>query len=289
MLIGPLRAEVEAIVGDLEEGIVERCLDFFHLPTVVLHGTLPYASPEAYLFRRYQERTSYPFALLSADLPSAMPRLLAIEQALAQPGKRGLLALLALKQEIATLHSSLVPTEGLAPLMDAGVAQQGVAMETRRQMLDVGEWLSTTAALGSLSPGEAIILSTFIERADVRAGDVIIRQGADDLYIIESGQAAVEFRNHADQRLRLGARGPGDTVGEIALVTGGKRTADVVALTPMTVLKLSSANYARYLGHCWMSSESCLTRPPSGQWRRRKSSLPSKASHHEVTRGDVDV
>jgi hypothetical protein len=251
MLVGPLRNEVEAIVGDLEEGIVTRCLDFFHAPTVILHGMLPYSNAEAYLYRRYAERTCYPFALLSADVLEAVPRLLSVEEALAQPGKRGLLALLALKQDTTSLRSSLVPVDGLVPLTEAKVQQQGVDMETRRQMLDVGHWLTGTRALGSLSPGEATILSTFMERGQVNTGDLIIRQGDtdDDLYIIESGEAAVEFRNHAGERLRLGTRRAGDTVGEIALVTGGSRTADVVALAPMSVLKLSSANYARYLGH----------------------------------------
>lgn len=43
--------------------------------------------------------------------------------------------------------------------------------------------------------------------------------------------------------------GPGDCFGEIALVTGGERTADVIALTPMTLMRLSHDSYARYLAH----------------------------------------
>jgi CRP/FNR family cyclic AMP-dependent transcriptional regulator len=46
----------------------------------------------------------------------------------------------------------------------------------------------------------------------------------------------------------LATRGPGDTLGEIALVTGGERTADVIALTPMKLLRLSTENYGHYLG-----------------------------------------
>ena len=43
--------------------------------------------------------------------------------------------------------------------------------------------------------------------------------------------------------------GPGSTFGEIALVTGGERTADVVAVTAMTLMRLTSKDYARYLSH----------------------------------------
>jgi CRP-like cAMP-binding protein len=71
----------------------------------------------------------------------------------------------------------------------------------------------------------------------------------DSLYIIETGQAAVEVQDHAGRRLRLGTRGPGETLGEIALVTGGERTADVIALTPLSLLRLNAQDYARYLGH----------------------------------------
>jgi len=222
---------------------------FFHAPTVVLHGSVPYTTPDAYLFRRFVERTCFPFAFLTADVPSAMPRLLAMEAALAQPGRSGLVALLALKTDTRALLSSLVSAEGLPALTDANVPQHGVPMETRRQMLDVGEWLTTTRTFASLAPAEAAVLGTFMERLDVSMGDLIIHQGqvGDGLFIIETGQAAVEARDHAGRRVRLATRGPSETLGEIALVTGGERTADVVALTPMRLLKLTTENYGHYL------------------------------------------
>jgi CRP-like cAMP-binding protein len=47
----------------------------------------------------------------------------------------------------------------------------------------------------------------------------------------------------------LALLGPGDYVGEIALITGGERTADVVALDDVRCLRLSSDDYRRYLSH----------------------------------------
>jgi CRP-like cAMP-binding protein len=41
--------------------------------------------------------------------------------------------------------------------------------------------------------------------------------------------------------------GPGDFFGEIALVTGGERSADVIASGPLTVMYLSAEAYAQYL------------------------------------------
>jgi CRP-like cAMP-binding protein len=45
----------------------------------------------------------------------------------------------------------------------------------------------------------------------------------------------------------LATRGPGDFVGEIAIITGGTRTADVVASEPMVVLRLERDRYLTYL------------------------------------------
>ena len=81
------------------------------------------------------------------------------------------------------------------------------------------------------------------------AGNTIIRQGelGDDLYLIEAGQAEVRVRNLTGQKMAVAILGPGDFFGEIALLTGGRRTADVVALNPMTLLRLGKEAYVRYL------------------------------------------
>src|SRR5262245_5105266 len=99
--------EVDAILGDLEEGVAKQNFDFFHGPTVVLPGTLPCEPEDGMLFLRSQNSTVYPFALLSADLISSMPRITKIEEALALPGKQALLALFGLKRILSDVKSSL--------------------------------------------------------------------------------------------------------------------------------------------------------------------------------------
>lgn len=251
-LAGPLRLEVEAVIGDLEEGVAKQNLEFFHVPMVVLHGTVPYEAEASYFFPRYQFCTVYPFATLASDISRAMlSRLDGIERALEQPGKQGLLALFALKKEVASPRSSLEPSEGLAALVDATVPQQGGAMHARRQMLDVAERLRQTNLFSGLSVAEATVLGTFMERQEAAAGDTIVRQGdaGDDLFLIESGQAEVRVGGRGGQPLAVATLGAGDYFGEIALLTGEERIADVVAMTPMTLLRLSKDAYTRYLGH----------------------------------------
>ena len=220
LLTGPLRAEVEACIGDIEEGVAKKTMDFFHIPTVVIHGVLPYVAQDAFLWLRFQFRTCYPFAFLCADL--SMRRLAAIEEALALPGKQGIMRLFELKLERDQGKSSLEPPGGLPPLAEAAVPQQDVAMQTRRQMIDVGDWLRKTDLFSGLSSAEATVLGTFMERHTVGSGELIIRQGemGDDLFVIQAGQAEVQIKGRAGTPVRVNTMGPGDYFGEIALVMG---------------------------------------------------------------------
>ena len=246
---GPFLAEVEACVGDLELGVAKKNQDFFHLPTVIIRGVVPYAPDGSFGFFNYQTRTRYPYAFLSADIQR--DRLDAIEAALERPGKEGLLALLAMKGEPFAIRSSLEPEGGLSALNAADVPQSGVAMAERRQMLDLGDRVRAVTPFRSLSVPEATVLGTFLERRAVEPGETIIRQGdvGDDLYIIETGRAEVHVVAWNGGRTVVATLDPGECFGEIALVTGGERTADVVSTTPMTLLRLTRDAYARYLSH----------------------------------------
>lgn len=62
------------------------------------------------------------------------------------------------------------------------------------------------------------------------ANTAIIRLGesGEDVYFILSGQAIVGFYNEDDRFSSLSVMGPGDFFGEIAALTGSRRTADVI-------------------------------------------------------------
>jgi hypothetical protein len=251
-LIGPLRLELEAIIGDLEEGVAKQNLDFFHVPMVVLHGTVPYEAEASYFSPRYQQCTVYPFAMLSADCSRAMlARLDSVEQALAQPGRQGLLALFALKRALVATRSTLEPAEGLPALTTAGMPQRDVTMGVRRHLLDAGEYVRSLPLFSGLSVAEATVLGTCLKRMVVAPGQTIVHQGdiGTELYVIESGQAEVRLAEQPPDAAPLAVLGAGEYFGEVALVTGAERTADVVARTSMSLLVLSKDDYARYLAH----------------------------------------
>jgi len=80
----------------------------------------------------------------------------------------------------------------------------------------------------------------------VGAGENVILQGesGDNFYIIESGRAEVWQQGPYDDEQKLvGVRGPGDHVGDEALVSGGTRNATVRMIEDGTLLVLSKDDF----------------------------------------------
>ncbi|MEI6798327.1 MAG: cyclic nucleotide-binding domain-containing protein [Pseudomonadota bacterium] len=77
-------------------------------------------------------------------------------------------------------------------------------------------------------------------------GDYLIRKGdtAEDVFIILSGRVHVQIDLPNGRTLRLRTLTPGAIVGDIALYTGQRRTADVVIDEDTTVLSLSAEDLA---------------------------------------------
>ena len=75
------------------------------------------------------------------------------------------------------------------------------------------------------------------------AGTEPVRRGESGyaLYAIELGEADVI----GDEGTRIGSLAPGDTFGEIAMLVTGRRTASVVARTPMRLLTFFAADLER--------------------------------------------
>jgi CRP-like cAMP-binding protein len=236
---------VQVLVGDFEEGIAQARLAYFHVPMAVLHGTVPYEAETAWLFRRYQHRTVFPFAVLIEDLPVARSRGKSIDRALSLPGKLALIRLSYLRGKTSPHRSSLEPKGGLPAIDEALVLRQpDVAMADRLLLIHEGDNLRLAPLFADLSVAEAAVLGTLLHRQEVAPGETILHEGdaGDALFVVESGTVVVRTGD-----LNLAELGPGDHFGEIALVTGGTRTADVIAPTGATVLRLDRHVYLEYL------------------------------------------
>ena len=84
-----------------------------------------------------------------------------------------------------------------------------------------------------LSKTELERVAGWLQVYSVPEGDLLVREGASahEFFMIEDGEAAV-----LEDGERIALLGPGDFFGEIGLLETGKRTASVVATTPMDVI-----------------------------------------------------
>jgi CRP/FNR family cyclic AMP-dependent transcriptional regulator len=96
--------------------------------------------------------------------------------------------------------------------------------------------LTAISVFSDLSPEEARRLAAFAVETSIPAGETLIRQGdfSTELFAIEEGTCDVVLDG-----VKLRSLGPGDIVGEIGFLSHGMRSADVIATSPMLVLKLT--------------------------------------------------
>jgi CRP-like cAMP-binding protein len=90
-------------------------------------------------------------------------------------------------------------------------------------------------------------LRRLAEHADVvsfREGEAVVKEGraGGTFYVVLEGEAKVVRRGRT-----LGLLGPGEFFGEISLLDGGPRTADVVASTPLVAIRIFKEAFDRML------------------------------------------
>jgi CRP/FNR family cyclic AMP-dependent transcriptional regulator len=102
--------------------------------------------------------------------------------------------------------------------------------------------VETVPALAALSPELRTDLADALDEVSVPTGERIISQGdfAYELFAIVEGTARVEQDGTV-----IATLGPGDLLGEIGLLLTGRRTASIVAETPMQLLALFDQTFRR--------------------------------------------
>ncbi len=97
-----------------------------------------------------------------------------------------------------------------------------------------------------LDASEREALAGELETHALKRGDVLVRQGdaADAMYIVLTGRFAVTREGRREPITEIG---PDQPIGEIAFLTGGKRTATVTAMRDSLVLRLGRAAFEQLL------------------------------------------
>ena len=102
-------------------------------------------------------------------------------------------------------------------------------------MIDVNR-LTAIPIFAELSPEEARRLATFATETSAAEGQILMKEGdySVELIAIEEGTADVLQGGRT-----IASLGPGDLIGEIGLLERRPRSADVIASSPMRLLRLT--------------------------------------------------
>jgi CPA2 family monovalent cation:H+ antiporter-2 len=110
--------------------------------------------------------------------------------------------------------------------------------------LQPGALMGKFPMFGDLDDGQRAELLSLFKPSSAAPGQRVIRAGdeGNEMYFISSG--AVEVSIHG-RRIPLG---PGDVFGEMALITGERRTADVTAIDYCLFLTISKEDFESFIG-----------------------------------------
>ena len=106
--------------------------------------------------------------------------------------------------------------------------------------------LAPDTLLGALEPQQLQDLLRNASRRELKPGEAIINQGDEDgdfAIVLLSGGLKISMFSAGGREIILNYCGPGEVVGEIAMLDSGARTATVSAVEPSTVLLLSSRTF----------------------------------------------
>src|SRR5688572_19421878 len=119
-------------------------------------------------------------------------------------------------------------------------------MRLRRTSTTKLSLLRRVPALRGCTGGQLSKIESLVDEIALPAGHELTNQGttAHEAFVIAEGWAAVMIGGEP-----VAALGPGEFVGEMAMLDNGRRTATVVAKTPMVVLVVSQKVFGTFVDH----------------------------------------
>jgi CRP-like cAMP-binding protein len=105
------------------------------------------------------------------------------------------------------------------------------------------ERLRTLRGFAGASDKELMALARLVDEISVSAGEMLMREGTTghECFVINEGRAEVTIHGEA-----VNTVGPGDFVGEMALLEAQPRNATVRALTPVTAFVIDSRRFGAF-------------------------------------------
>lgn len=144
-------------------------------------------------------------------------------------------------------HASLMSTGGLYKSLFEE-QNKGHSRADDFGLIDQVSLLKRVPLLASLDEETLVALSSHATTATFKPGDKIVRQGdpADRLCLLRSGEVQVSI-SAQEHETPVRTLFPGDYFGEVALVSGGRRTATVTAVSDAQVISIDGDAFNRLL------------------------------------------
>lgn len=149
------------------------------------------------------------------------------------------------------------------------------------------EALRAVDFLVALPPDELAKLARSAESHLYAEGEIVVHKGAnaDDMYIVRSGEVGVLVGSNGNGGKREVARlGPGKFFGEMALMTGEPRNADVVARTDSELLVVSHGAF-----HATLAAQPELAETVSRVISERQAKMDEEKSQKTDDKHDVEI
>jgi CRP-like cAMP-binding protein len=111
------------------------------------------------------------------------------------------------------------------------------------------EFLAQVPLFADLSKHHLKGLARACTERTYKADDVIVKQGNPGigLFIIVSGTVVVQKTTEQGKRIEIATHGPGEVIGEMAVLDGAPRSADVIAKEETKVLILASWDFKSFM------------------------------------------
>lgn len=111
------------------------------------------------------------------------------------------------------------------------------------------EFLATVPLLEGQDEADLTELSAMLRRRQIREGEVLWSQGEEsrEMVLIVEGGVAATLHVPGDRDVEIARSGPGEMLGELAVLDGGVHTMRVWATEPTTVLVLNRTDFATLL------------------------------------------
>ena len=129
--------------------------------------------------------------------------------------------------------TSILCAGSAIPTRRSNGARTGCSRPPRQARRSTKFALSEINLFKGLNPDECRLVESIVQPLMFEKGDVIIREGAEAnlFFVLARGTVSVQIRvpGQGERRKRVASIGPGLSFGEMALLDGGKRSADIVA------------------------------------------------------------